>query len=64
VPSTCFALVHAGLGEHDAALGWLERGFELRELTMCVIKTHPAYDSLRQEPRFQALVEGMRFPRD
>jgi tetratricopeptide (TPR) repeat protein len=61
VPSTSFALVHAGLGENERALDWLERAAGLRELSLTVIKSHPAYDSLRQEPRFAALLTRLRF---
>jgi serine/threonine protein kinase/tetratricopeptide (TPR) repeat protein len=61
VPSTSFALIHAGLGENDQALDWLEKGAEQRELPLSTLKVHPAYDSLRGEPRFTALLRQMRF---
>jgi len=57
VPATPFALVHAGLGEQEEAVAWLERGANRHDLPLTVIKTHPAYDSLRGHPRFEALVE-------
>jgi serine/threonine-protein kinase len=57
VPSTPFALVHAGLGERDEAVAWLEIGADRHDLPLTVIKTHPAYDSLRDHPRFTALVD-------
>jgi len=62
VPSTCFARVHSGLGEVERALDWLEKGCEQRELPMAMLKVHPVYDPLRDKPRFQAVVERMRFP--
>ena len=62
VPSTCFARVHSGLGEVERALDWLEKGCEQRELPMAMLKIHPVYDPLRDEPRFRAVVERMRFP--
>ncbi len=62
VPATCFALIHAGLGEHDAAVAWLERGADRRDLPLAAIKTHPAYDALRDHPGFQALLARLRFP--
>jgi len=62
VPSTCFAVVHLGLSETGRALEWLEKGCEQHELTMTMVKVHPVYDPLRQEPRFQALLQRMRFP--
>ena len=62
VPSTCFARVHSGLGEVERALDWLEKGCDQRELPMAMLKIHPVYDPLRDEPRFRAVVERMRFP--
>jgi serine/threonine-protein kinase len=62
VASTCFAILHLGLGETERALDWLEKGCEQRELPMIMTKVHPVYDPLRGEPRFQAILERMRFP--
>ena len=59
VASTCFALVHAGLGEKTEALDWLEYGCARREIPLTWVKVHPAYDSLRGEPRFQELLRRM-----
>jgi TolB-like protein/Flp pilus assembly protein TadD len=56
VPSTCCALIHVGLGEKDQALAWLEKACDNRELPLSVLKVHPAYDDLRGEPRFQAIL--------
>jgi serine/threonine-protein kinase len=56
VPATSLALVHAGLGENEAALAYLEKGAERRDLNLTPLKMHPAYDSIRPEPRFQALL--------
>jgi serine/threonine-protein kinase len=63
VPSTCFALVYAGLGEKSTALGWLETAAKYRELPLVSMYMHPAYDSLRNEPRFAALVKKIGFER-
>ena len=59
IPSTCFALVHLGMGEKERALDWLEEGYSQRELPLAVIKVHPIYDDLREEPRFQAILRGL-----
>ncbi len=62
VPCTTFALVHAALGERDAALDWLDRAADRRDLPLALINVHPAYDALRHEPRFAALVKRLQFP--
>jgi serine/threonine-protein kinase len=61
VSPTCFAIVHLGLGEHDAALTQLELACERRQLPITVINVHPLYDPLRNEPRFQAIIERVGF---
>jgi len=61
VPSTCFAILHLGLGEPERSLDWLEKGCEYRELPLMLIHMHPVYDPLRAEPRFQALQRRMGF---
>ena len=61
VSSTCFAVVHLGLGERERALEWLENGCAQHELPLTMIHTHPIYDPLRGEPRFHALLRRMRF---
>jgi TolB-like protein/tetratricopeptide (TPR) repeat protein len=59
-PSTCFAIVHIGLGENERALDWLEKAREQHETAICQLKVHPNYDPLRTHPRFQALLQGLR----
>jgi serine/threonine-protein kinase len=60
VPSTVFAIVHIGLGEHDLALDWLERGCRQHEIPIAGLKVHPVYDPLRAAPRFQAVLRELR----
>jgi serine/threonine-protein kinase len=57
-----FALVHLGLGEPEVALEWLERAYDTRDWYLCVLKTEPILDPLRQHPRFQRLLQRMGFP--
>jgi serine/threonine-protein kinase len=59
VPSTCFAILHLGLGEPARSLEWLEKSCDQRELPLTLIRVHPVYDPLRAEPRFQALLSRM-----
>jgi len=60
ISSTCFALVHLGLGEKERALDWLEHACDQHELSPASIGVHPVYDDLRGEPRFQALLKQLR----
>jgi TolB-like protein/Tfp pilus assembly protein PilF len=52
----------AALGEKDHAMQWLEKGFRHRDFFLTEIKTHPYFDPLRDEPRFQKLLAQMNFP--
>jgi eukaryotic-like serine/threonine-protein kinase len=54
------ATIHSGLGDTATALDWLERGYEERTHWMALLGVDPRLDPLRQEPRFQALMGGLR----
>lgn len=52
-------LVLIGLGEKDKALENLEKAYIGKESAMAFLKVWPVFDSLRLEPRFQALLRKM-----
>jgi serine/threonine-protein kinase len=60
VPSTCFAVLHLGLGENERALEFLETGCNRRDLSLSTLKVHPLYDPLRRDPRYDSLLKRMR----
>ena len=51
------AAVYLGLGEKEQALDWLEKAYEDRDPIFWWINGDQLYDSVRNEPRFQALVQ-------
>ncbi len=55
------ACLYVEAGEKAQALEWLEKGFEVRDPTMPYLGL-PFYDSLRADPRFQALLRRMNLP--
>jgi len=57
-----FAVIHAGLGEYEVALAWLEKAYEERNGWMVYLDVAPSLDPLRGEPRFRRLLADMRFP--
>jgi serine/threonine-protein kinase len=54
-----FAAIHAGLGDSGQALNYLERALETRDTSLPVNLLNPEFDSLRLDPRFQALRERL-----
>lgn len=56
------ALLHTALGDTDAALDWLDRGFDEHSRWMEWLAVHPVFDPLRGHPRFQRLLRAMRLP--
>jgi tetratricopeptide (TPR) repeat protein len=62
VSPLAFALVHVGLGDADAALAALERGYEIRDPGMSGLAVDPRFAVLANEPRFQRVLReiGLR----
>ena len=61
------ALAEPGHGLHqgfvDAALEFLEKGIDEHDFSLAELRTAPAFASLRQEPRFQALITKVGIPK-
>ncbi|MEK6336513.1 MAG: winged helix-turn-helix domain-containing protein [Acidobacteriota bacterium] len=53
------ALVHTALGNKDRAFFWLTKGVEARDPQMIWLRIEPQFESLRPDPRFQALFKRM-----
>jgi serine/threonine-protein kinase len=53
------ALVHVGLGEHEAAIDCLERALEERSGGIYGVKGSYLFAGLRDHPRFKALLRRM-----
>jgi TolB-like protein/Flp pilus assembly protein TadD len=62
VPAFNFALVHLGLGEKDKAFEWLNKGFDERSGFLPFMKVEPLLDSIRQDPRFDDLLQRVGLP--
>jgi hypothetical protein len=56
------ALVHAGLGDHDAALHQLERCAREGSVQNWILAPEPFFDALRQEPRFREVLRQLDLP--
>jgi TolB-like protein/tetratricopeptide (TPR) repeat protein len=63
VPASMIAVVYGGLGERDAAFEWLERAFDERDFFILGAGTGFQFDPLRRDPRFDALLARMKFPK-
>ena len=63
VTSYGVALIHAGLGDNDAAFRWLDKAVQERSHWLVWLRLDPRWDSLRSDPRFERLVRRMEFPR-
>jgi TolB-like protein len=50
------------LGQKDKALAELNKAYEKRLSSLCWLKIEPLMDPLRSDPRYQELLNKMRFP--
>ncbi|MEO5907503.1 MAG: hypothetical protein ABIQ11_12305, partial [Saprospiraceae bacterium] len=50
-------LIYAALGDKDLAFEWLGKSCDKRESGLCSLKLDPKLDGLRDDPRFQKLID-------
>jgi serine/threonine protein kinase/cytochrome c-type biogenesis protein CcmH/NrfG len=53
------AMAYFALGERDRGFQWLEKAFERRDL-VAFLAFDPQYDSVRSDPRFDALIKRLK----
>jgi len=56
------AIVYSGLGDHDEALRWLNRGIHERSAGLAFTAADPFYENVRGDPRYQAVIRRLGFP--
>lgn len=56
------AIIYVGLDDREAAFAWLERGFELRAISLPYIAMDFRWYPLADDPRYAPLVERMNLP--
>ena len=61
VPPYAMAMVHAGLGQLELALQWLERCYDARDVHLIFLTMDPKWDPLRSERRFSDLLRRCGF---
>ncbi len=62
VRPTRVANLYASVGESDRAFEWWEKAFKERDPGLPYISVSPAFDSIRDDPRFQDLLRRMGLP--
>jgi TolB-like protein/Tfp pilus assembly protein PilF len=58
-----YAEIYAQWGNSSKALNWLDTALRLRDGSLVQLKADPLMDPLRKEPRFQAVMRELKFPR-
>jgi tetratricopeptide (TPR) repeat protein len=55
---------YAELGENEQALSWLERAYQERDMSLLCLRSDQDtwFSSVKNDPRFQAIVEKLGYP--
>jgi len=62
VSPAILAMVYGALGDTDEAFDRLEQAYQQKDWMLTFINSHPWFDPLRDDPRFQDIVRRMDFP--
>ena len=54
--------IYAQWGNRAKALDWFEKALQVRDPGLAIMSVDPFLDSLRKEPRFQAIERELKFP--
>jgi TolB-like protein len=57
------AMIYAVMGNKDLAFTWLEKAYRNHEVEMYWLKVEPPFESLRGDPRYQAMLDKVGFPK-
>ena len=62
MPPYAIALVHAGLGDNDAAFDWLERAVEAHDVHLAALPSDAKWDGLRGDAKFAEVLRRCGLP--
>ncbi len=62
VPPVSIAYIFAAMGRIDDAFSWLDRADQAHDFWLSMLRVEPWYDSLRSDPRFDALIARVGIP--
>jgi len=62
LPPVQRAFIHIGIGEYDEAIRLLEQAYEENSWFLAFIQSEPWYDPIRDDVRFDRIIERMKFP--
>jgi hypothetical protein len=60
--ATVIARLYAYAGDENRALNWLEKAYQRQDYTLVQIQIDPDWDTLHADPRFQKIIDSMKFP--
>jgi TolB-like protein len=61
-PSFYTAMIYAQMGETDLAFDHLEKAYDNHEVEMYWLKVEPPFEPLREDPRWQIILDKVGFP--
>jgi tetratricopeptide (TPR) repeat protein len=62
VPNYCLAMAYTALGGKEEAFGLLEKDIAEHSSFVSVLAVEPAFDDLRNDPRFKAMLRRLNLP--
>lgn len=62
IPTYALASLFARAGDRERAYEWMEKAYKERDANLLVIRNDPAFDNMRNEPRYLDIVRRIGFP--
>jgi TolB-like protein/Tfp pilus assembly protein PilF len=55
-------MIHMGLGDKDRAMEYFYKSYQEHSLEIVFLKRAPVFDPMRGDPRFEKLIQDLKFP--
>jgi len=55
-------MIHMGLGDKDRAMEYFYKSYQEHSLEIVFLKRAPTFDPMRGDPRFEKLIQDLKFP--
>ena len=56
-------MIYAAMGEADQCFYWLDKSYQKHDVELYWLKVEPPFEIIRNDPRYQVMLDKVGFPK-